>query len=398
MSWRAVVPVLFAIACDSPITVSSGSALQVSWDVATYTHLPALLVITIDDGNDADAIALRSMITHEGLVSSFDMLLLRSAPWVSDPASGSPGDAQIVIVHPRSGTFVTPLDDPRLRLSGAAPDAALDSAADAVIAHAQEGVVAEDSAYALIARTRDVVSLLLHERAARDARETAAADAMPDFRTVTVTMVTSRDDASRTRTMLLPPSTEADRTEYMTMAPCISNHLPSFPNLEAWSKTLMHASIFSWVSKPYCGDPIPIHVFEDNADYGCNVLASADGVARTADGAAECSITFDSTDISSCDPSRGWADPIGRDGIRRPWFDDVDGFATRRCEILQLTGAARTSCEQSVACEGCSPGFCATTLLDESPSCPSLARFVGSSLPYANPPFSTKVHFTCNLR
>src|SRR5262249_33175353 len=158
VDWRITLPLL-TLACDpSPITVASGSALQVSWDYVEYTHLPGLLVISVDDGDDPDAAAARARLTREGLVPSFEMLLYRFASWPFDPASGFTGDARIVVVHPSSGTFVTSFDDPHLAFSANATMSDLNTTADAVIAHAQESVVAQPAPYPLIEQTRDVVS------------------------------------------------------------------------------------------------------------------------------------------------------------------------------------------------------------------------------------------------
>jgi hypothetical protein len=357
VDWRAVLPLL-SLACDPSITVTSGSARQVSWDAFIETNLPALLVVAIDDGDDPNAAAARSKLTREGLLSSIDMLLLRAAPWPYDPASGFTADARIVLVHPTTGMLVTPLDDPRLEFGAGASVSDSNAVADAVLEHAGEALVAETTAYPLVAHTRDAVSLLLRERPPRDSREESIVASMPSaFRVVTVTMLTSRDDSSRVEE--IPPASEADRVEYDVKAPCTTT-LPDVPNLQAWRKALSLAHVFSWISQAPCGDASPMYIYAQTEDFGCQHISAAD-IARDETGAAECSIVFHSTN-----------------GTSR--------------EIPQLTGNARTSCEQSIACDDCTPGFCVTSLLD-IPACPHVARFVHSAIDYP-----ARLHFTCNLK
>jgi hypothetical protein len=53
---------------------------------------------------------------------------------------------------------------------------------------------------------------------------------------------------------------------------------------------------------------------------------------------------------------------MGPDGVRTARVEHTANGDTRVCEIQQLDGAALTSCQSTLACTDCQPGWCATTV------------------------------------
>ena len=398
---RRLAAASLVLACSSTlVTTPEGAVHQLSWDAFAETHVPALVVIVVDDSPDADGQSARVAMTPEAIAPSFDGVLqrFRDSTSSSDPA-GRVRDVRAIVVHPSSGAFVSPLDDPALAITKASVGPAdVNVVASAVAAHAQEAVASAGAPYPLLAATRDVVSLATRERAPRDLREAALVASLPPaWTTVSVAMVTGHDDASaNTPDSYAPPaSVGGPFATYQVIERCTgADPAPALPRLRSWWNASLGSSAFVDILTDGCAYPnpsgLPLTEFGTD-DIGCLAPYPPPTVARDASGGAECVVTFDSAAVTSCDPARGWADPRALDGTRRPFLVDYEGQSARRCEILQLDGAARTSCETTLSCDGCAPGVCFTTSEPDDDWC-RFARFVGDSLPT-----NAVLHFTCNL-
>jgi hypothetical protein len=81
-------------------------------------------------------------------------------------------------------------------------------------------------------------------------------------------------------------------------------------------------------------------------------------------GAAVCRITATYSGGDPCPTEVGWLDPMGADGVRAPSIAQDGASDTRTCEIQQLDGAALASCQSTLDCSDCIPGWCATQVPD----------------------------------
>jgi hypothetical protein len=156
----------------------------------------------------------------------------------------------------------------------------------------------------------------------------------------------------------------------------------------AWADRLRSAHLIETLGWPCGADHLD--------DYGLLPLGHTDGegfgfcltrpIRVGPTGEAECRITAISRHPTDpCASERGWADPMGPDGVRRSVTGTGEVGNFRMCEVQQLGGVSLEECRTTVECDGCGSGWCRTELpyLAERHCLPHVAsqlRFVGGSL------------------
>jgi hypothetical protein len=210
--------------------------------------------------------------------------------------------------------------------------------------------------------------LLVRQRAPEDPHEEALVAALPAHAHHDIALATARDDASAGA-----PGDFArlDVTSELRVATC--NPAPP-PRVKAYAET-HDGSVQDQLCDPQPGtnDDLLVDWLPRGAPFTCWPTSSP--VRRDATGQAACRVTFTASDAPSCDPARGWTDPLV-DGVRRPV---VAGSGERSCEILQATGPALEACRGSPACDGCRSGYCFVDLPNRCGQPPP--RFTGGALP-----------------
>ncbi len=370
---------LLAAACSSPITVPDGRVEQLTFRASFFgAWSPALVVFVVDDGSSTAAQSARDLVTVPGLDTNLEFLWKGwrggAVTPVDDPAFGFGTDIRVFIVHPSASLgqrLVGPLDDARLAVtSSSVVQSDLDALEQSIVTHVREGIVAQEASYPLLESMNDAVSLLTRERAPRDARELEIEASLPDTWTSTAVIVlTSRDDASPLpATAYIPPQSQSWQVQYaVEYVPCWTANEAAFPVLTAWEHAARQNVVQLFVAPANCNTPIDF-CNARQAEYGW--FGPLRPIATAGAGNA-CVITFSSH--AECDASRGWADPVNESGA---------ATGDRRCEILQLDGAALDGCKNTLACTGCTPGWCITNVpeLQTVASRPSF-RFVGRAAP-----------------
>jgi hypothetical protein len=303
----------------------------------------------------------------------------------------------VFVVHPSNtgaALFVGPLDDPDLAVTTvrSAPEDLERLAARVAREVERPGVASTRNP--LLEATDRAYRLLLRQRPPDDAREARIVASMPPaWDRIWVSIASRRDDESplAPEAYVLPPIKRSHirGTELALVQDC--QQVPDGrPRLSRWAAA-RSAEVLKWQR---C-DPLT-----DSSHYPLVSRSFADGgfspsrpVLRDADGSAACSFVFSAEGIQTCDISRGWLDPRGADGVRRPRSDEMQ---RRVCEIAQLRGAALEACRTSLACEGCGSGFC----FDDRPRsihvcAGSTPRFVGGAPPAGIG--TVRMTVTCNL-
>jgi len=115
-------------------------------------------------------------------------------------------------------------------------------------------------------------------------------------------------------------------------------------------------------------------------------------IAEISPGLGACHIQVTTLDPPSCDASRGWADPLDADGVRRA---RVDKKGERVCELLPIEPRSMDACMHDETCADCGSGWCVSEvqpkLAERCPGSPSrYLRWIGGALPTPG-----WVHVTC---
>jgi hypothetical protein len=364
------------------------------------------LVLAIDDAPTADAAALRTTI-EDRIAAELPSTLtaLRRCGFDADPAGWPVTDFRFVVVRPSAGLdsmWTTPSDDPNLRLQSNtwSPDG---TALFSAVRLALDGgpTAAAGAPYSLLSSVRYTVDLLAGNRVPATDAEQHVADAGSDAG-IEVVVATTRDDesAGSVATYELPSTLfgHPSVTKVVPVGPggCTDTETPdAAPRLDAWDP-LGNSRVWPcWFdAQGWLG------ILGVGADCVPRCLDSP--IAVDSDGSAECLVTVTALDSAPCDPARGWADPMGSDGVRRPKTTrDPTGTDQRTCEVQQLTGDALEKCRTTEDCPDCGSGWCRTDLTDlgwQDSDCHGRGgtphvRFVGGALAGSN----AGLAFTCNL-
>jgi hypothetical protein len=323
-----------------------------------------------------------------------------------DPAAFHAIDWAALVVHPSAEgdrVYTSPAQDPALRWSAEQRTDAGRAAWTAAIRDALTPSDVPSGPFAALAAFQRAASLVSKQRTPASPAEQELLSSLPSSADTALIVAIAHEDessglpadyavqfASGGSTLLTSLTVPA--LEPGAAAPvCTFGTQPAPTRLGEW---LLAQQADFWASWPCTGLSLDVGLISDFAcDGGCvNWRPIEDG-----DGSAECIVRIE-TGAAECDPQIGWLDPLGSDGVRRAEVTTTSSGTQRTCEIQQLTGSALQSCQQSLECRECSPGWCVTQVAEILDSgCANgrkiPLRFVGGS----DGPEQGLATITCNV-
>ncbi|MEB2313670.1 MAG: hypothetical protein OZ921_10120 [Sorangiineae bacterium] len=387
------LPVLVAFACSAPLPGGEvdGAVTQREWQWWSSSQAVGMVVVA-DDAPTPEAEALRATL-REALAGA----ALRAAGeclhgW--EPTTWRAIDVRAVVVAPSITAKprpVGPSDDPALAWSSADATYPQRAAFTANLGAALDTPAPPGARYEPLVAAVDTARLLRGERAPADAREAALRASLAGIDALWILVASLRDDeGSYSPESLEVLPTDGERVWTLTQriargagggssAGCVADVVAA-ARLSRWPTT---EEVIGW---PCGAAELERELFP--ALQSCNLpprwACASRPVLVDADGRAECTATVATTDPLGCDPARGWLDPLGQDGVRRPRIVDSEGGPARLCEIVELAGAARVACQTDPDCPGCGSGFCGGSTVNRLDACgpgarPSGLRFVGGA-------------------
>jgi hypothetical protein len=344
------------------------------------------MVVVVDDDAGAEATALRAWL-RGALLRALEHRaeLATNILTEADPAAWQAVDWRAVTVSPSGDLDVgaTPIVLQTIQLEAEAMEAFAEAIVDAL-------PVGGEGVYQPLENAFHAAALLEGESAADPAAEAfqSTLRGVPP----TIAVASTRDDAGGTPIESLLPdqleSAEGTSPWFAVLPPGPGYCPPTDPTpgrFTDWIEAAGPAEPPGW--ECVRDDDEERFPFTGFVDHDHRVDCPSRPVLRDETGMPRCSVTVEVAPDTSCDADRGWADPLGADGVRVPTLETVTlGEATlevRVCEVLALEGAARQACEDTVECTACGSGWCGTHVEEVLASCvegvPSGLRFVGGA-------------------
>jgi hypothetical protein len=348
-----------------------------------------MLVVVVDDRTTAEASELR-----EGLAAATRRLAWDLVPdAASDMATWNAVDLRVLLVGASAGQEAAVrswVDD--ASLAWTTPHATAEGAealGRAVGERASQLTASEGARFEPLARARDVLALLRGARPARGPiEERVAAVATTETWTIGVSVLASVDDESTepaTAYRIASEPMDEIGVGLVTGGSLVGpRDAARWPRLSAWAEDSLHplASVCrADVQAPF--DLFPISC----ADFVPRCLSTLEQVSPDS---TACSVEV-TTFERECLPARGWVDPMGVDGVRRPRRAQSGELV---CEALPVSEANLDACVHDAACTDCGSGWCIGAPHVDS-SCPAglmplPLRWVGAVLPNGG-----TVHVAC---
>ncbi|MBI4956513.1 MAG: hypothetical protein HY908_31140 [Myxococcales bacterium] len=371
MSARAkLLPWLFglavlapAVACGSkggtPFDPTTTSAVTFEYPLTDQGALAVVLVV--DDADTPDAAALRVRVLEALTGSLLSEVDDRFGCGLGDPAVWRPAELRVVVVRPSAPdaeALVTPIDAPAL--DWIEPVATV-ADADAVRAATEQVLAARlalpGETFRPLHAAQRVMDLLSGARPPAGASEAAFVSSLRETTFVQVVVAGTRDDEDTVPVASLAPGVGPSAAVHM-LTPTVILPATAFDygchptagatRLEAWDTD---AVVLGWP----CTDQAEWDGLLRVSSVDCGPWCEGNPIAVDVTGRAPCTFYVDQPDLAQCDPLFGWRDPDGT-----ATFVDHAGTSYRRCEIVQLEGAALDSCRTSLDCADCTSGFCVT--------------------------------------
>jgi hypothetical protein len=236
-------------------------------------------------------------------------------------------------------------------------------------------------------RARDVVRLLQGKREATGEAEKAfIASAASNLRSfIFVSIVTTSDDESpepiAAYDLDMPVSVVTQDGQGRARLDPVR-----FPRFSAWAMGSTEGSMTG------CHDDVdpPWALFgEFCVDF--RLWCDHRPIAEISPGIGRCDIEITTVEPPRCDASRGWADPKGADGVRRPRTNTKGEHV---CEVLPVAAEFMDACIHDPTCAECGNGWCVSEVRPRARSCPAtppkVLRWVGGVLPEPG-----SIHVTC---
>ncbi len=352
---------------------------------------PVIFVLVVAEAPDPEAASLRG---H--LVRALDRRLrsiFRDRGACRDPAAACPIDLRTIVVRPSAppaSRILGPPTRPELKWTTPwATEAGLDayiSGLDSILEAAGDG-----GPFRPLEAADDLVRLLARLRPPRTTTEAAlVSEVTGDDPWIELILASPRDDESPLApAAYLPEAGELGWLATVIAAraldakPCASDGLHG--RLGEWARMTASARL----ALP-CDDQVSfdeaLRLDPGNARAHC----TAEALPKRDDGRLDCRIWHRLPDDQGCEPTRGWLDPEGDDGLRRPKFEqNEDGRRFRICEMSQHEGDRLEACRTNLECPACGSGYCQTQvpeLVADPASCergdahPLDLRFTGEVL------------------
>jgi hypothetical protein len=387
---------LILLACTrSAVGVTPSDPDDIKIEQRISTEPATVLLVVADDANTPEAASLRTRVADAVRAGMASIRRERFASCGNpDPAAAHVGDVRVILARPSApegAVFLSSVDDPKLAwITQTSSEEELHVVAAATSADLETRLADPLDPYRPLHVVARGIDLLTGRAPPAGSDEKKLVASLPANRVVNVLLASTRDDSDPTSVDdLLPHDAVTGTTAVLARLGVVS---PQPSNGSSCNANVSQATrITSWTTRvqgalptSYAWPCDEAQAWERMLDIGeadCNGVLCADRSIATTDGVAECTVYIDQPDLTGCDAARGWRDP--EDGAT---LVDRAGAKLRRCEIIELTGAALESCRTSLDCSGCSSGFCVTevpALLQgrcDSPQQPWPLRFPGSAL------------------
>ena len=372
MRWLA----LLVLGCSSSTAdppSRSGGQLQIDYMFWGETSRTTLLII--DDVPSTAGATLRETSVDE-LRESLHQVV--ETAWGScssgDPAEDHYTDERVVVAFPSAPklTLLGPDSLPGLAwITETTQHEEVEAMAKATSAALGARLAQGGETYQPIRTATNATELLLGLRAPTTADEQALLGALDPRSYVRVLVASTRDDEGADTVESLKSAWSTIESKSRLVDRVV---VGPFDQCAA-SEHGHGARLFEWgehgrgQTRPWpCATPW----FERWSPGRCVPSCLPESITELESGVLACRIWVDQLDPAGCDPVRGRRDPEGA----ATWVD-FDGETLRRCELVQLTGLALTSCQSDLGCKGCQAGWCATKvpeLLDEGCSAGTIPR------------------------
>jgi hypothetical protein len=349
-----------------------------------------VLIVVVDDRPTPEATELRAGIGAAVQDMGEDTLVESAFHW-PDRATWHPVDQRLVLV---------PASSPSLEsVASPASDAALAWTTNQVTkegrdawVRAAESAVTRMSApagapFRPLERAEDVVRLLRGQRAPVNEKESALLGSLSTRHksAMGVSIVAATDDESPHAAVLY----RVDDPFFVTAMNVVTREERGeappdparYPRLAIWAKGA-GGSVGGGCFEHDVPDP-PFRLFLHGVCAAWRFRCEVRPVAEISPGLGACHIQITTVDPPSCDASRGWADPLDADGVRRTRVDDR---GERVCDLLPVEPRAMDACLHNETCADCGGGWCVSEvqpkLAERCPGSPRAAlRWIGGALP-----------------
>lgn len=336
--------VLCACATEVPTFYDYGSARQIDLETSlSHIESPWLWVVVVDDTPTPDGLDLRSQVAEQ-LIGWADAY----HSW--DPGVYTPQHIEVLIIgasDPLSARH--PGNHSALRLVSKNATSANSASWENAIADGIRSVVTSEQRPATLLSSLEYwVNVLDGSTSPPDEAAATFVSELPERMWVNVFILSTRDDES--------PNASVSRF-YLRDA-----RVPITTCTNEYSK-IYHASDsrLSEVSANLISACQPWFFRRGGvADGGYSCEEGT--LARRENGQVACRVHAFIDIEQECPAEFGFVDPVNADGSRVPeiveLIDRGPTLTRRKCEVLQLEGAALSSCQSELACSDCLPGWC----------------------------------------
>jgi hypothetical protein len=341
---------------------ASGS--QLSFELALPGASQNTIAAVVDDTPPGAQLRKQLAPAFDAFEAWLEAASLPPGVGIRDPAVWLPIDRSVVITHPSAGAgarFSSPATDPALRWRENNQSSAGRAAWLTAVRQALEAQPAAVGApFQALAAFHDTSTLLHGTRQPATVEEQSLLAALPDtaedapYIPVSVAVATE-DESSGAASQYMDQQPDAlivPAANPATAGPtgaCVPVREGATPRYEGWT-----------VSKQLWPCVAPALFTTESSDSVPRCLSRP--LAMLANGQAACVASVSYHGTEPCPADHGWLDPVGPNGVRAARVDHSATGDTRVCEVQQLDGAALASCQSSLACTDCQPGWCATTV------------------------------------
>lgn len=385
--------VLLCVACSAGTAdLPERSGGQLAVDYRLDSDASRLTILVVDDAPTEAAADLRNAVA-DALRSGLHQTV--NEKWggcgSADPARDHYSDERVLVVLPSAPDvqWIGPSDLPGLAwVTRTSRHDEVEHVAEATRKALSARLAELEDDYLPIQRATRALALVLGRRPPEDAAENALLGSVAPDAYVRVLVASTRDDdGTEPLGHAIDSWNELANSERLFQTSVLGPFGHAGDTCDA-SSSKSPARLFEWASE-LCSRtvtwPCPVdHVWQNlfgECCADCAPLCQPGPLIQLPTGGVACRVWTDQRDLQSCDPTKGRRDPDGS-----PTFVDDLETPHRRCELVQLEGPPRDACRESLACEGCNAGWCATEvpeLLDEGcwgGTVPSPFRWVGAAL------------------
>jgi len=366
--------VLGAIGCGNDAGDPGPSWGGFQETIVTLSPPHVALILVVDDRATARAAtlragtgaAMRQLVVDADRASwrpiEFDVIIVPASAASTDAAVGPSSDARLTWRTKQAtledGNALAAVVEERVRTFSAAPGAPFQP----------------------LARGHELVELVAQLRPPASDAEAGLVAAVSPHRWIGVSVVASSDDESPE-----PPTSYRLPTAFGTAGFATNEQDGSgasdpglYPRLTAWTMERPGSPVAG------CGEDLhpPFSLFRRECLGEITPRCGNYAIDQISPGLGRCDIRITTPEPLECDATRGWADPLGQDGVRRP---QTTSNGERSCDLLPVDPSVMDACIHDEACTDCGGGWCVTEVLPDYPCRAGTTllplRWVGGALP-----------------